>query len=77
MKGVVKGIRLCKGAPKVNHLMFVDDSVLFCRVTLQMNMNILHLLDVYEKASRQKVNRNKTSMVFSKNVLISQQAEIM
>ncbi|KAG2667144.1 hypothetical protein I3760_15G097700 [Carya illinoinensis] len=51
----------------INHLIFADDSVLFCRATAQTNRNILHLLEVYEKASGQMVNKDKTSMVFSKN----------
>lgn len=77
INGAVEGIRVCRSAPNVNHLMFADDSILFCRATLQTNLNIMYLLDVYEKASGQKVNKEKTSMVFNTNVIPSQQAEIM
>ncbi|XP_042962497.1 uncharacterized protein LOC122296769 [Carya illinoinensis] len=77
VKDVVEVFCVCRGAPKINHLMFADDSVLFCRATAQTNRNILHLLEVYEKASGQMVNKEKTSMVFSKNVSSTTKAEIM
>ncbi|XP_042973063.1 uncharacterized protein LOC122304866 [Carya illinoinensis] len=77
VKDVVEGICACRGAPKINHLMFADDRLLFCRATSQTNRKILHLLEVYEQASGQMVNKDKTSMVFSKNVSTNTKAEIM
>ncbi|XP_042952134.1 uncharacterized protein LOC122289223 [Carya illinoinensis] len=73
----VEGIRVCRWAPKLNHLLFADDVVLFCRVNMQTCLTLQHKLDIYEKASGQKINREKTSMVFSQNVNQSQQDEIM
>ncbi|XP_041027096.1 uncharacterized protein LOC121267314 [Juglans microcarpa x Juglans regia] len=74
---MVEGIKICKGAPKINHLLFAYDSLIFCRATMQSNIKIQHLLEIYEKASGQKVNKEKTSMVFSKNVAAGQPELIM
>lgn len=49
----------------------------FFRANTQANFNIQHLLEIYERASGQKVNGEKTFMVFSKNVNNRQQEEIM
>lgn len=73
----IDGIKICKEAPKINHILFSNDSVLFCRVNMQTNLDIQHLLEVYEKISGQKMNREKTYMVFSKNVPNNQQDVIM
>ena len=73
----IKGFQVCRGAPKLNHLLFADDSILFCRANMQSCLVLQHRLDIYEKASGQKVNREKTSMVFSHNVPSGPRREIM
>ncbi|MCI31084.1 RNA-directed DNA polymerase (Reverse transcriptase), partial [Trifolium medium] len=30
-KGDIHGVRICRGAPEVSHLLFADDCFLFCR----------------------------------------------
>ena len=47
-------------------LFFADDSLVFCRASLVDCQKIQDLLDCYEKASDQKLNRNKTGLFFSK-----------
>ncbi|XP_042962749.1 uncharacterized protein LOC122297028 [Carya illinoinensis] len=76
-EGMVEGVRICRGAPRVNHLLFADDSVIFCQADVSTNANILSLLELYERASGQCINKEKTSMVFSKNVDEVVRANIM
>ncbi|KAG7963456.1 hypothetical protein I3843_09G118400 [Carya illinoinensis] len=73
----IEGFQVCRGAPKLNHLLFADDSILFCRANMQSCLVLQHRLDIYEKAFGQKVNREKTSMVFSHNVPSGPRREIM
>ena len=69
MEGRIKGFFLCKREPKLTHLFFVNDSLLFCRATSNKCNMILDLLGSYERVSGQKINRSKTTLFFSKSTL--------
>jgi hypothetical protein len=56
MSETIRGVSICRNGPKVSHL-------LFCRRC----QKILSILTVYEEASGQKVNQDKTCLVFSSN----------
>ena len=65
--GDLHGFSLCKRGPKLTHLLFANDSLLFCRATMEECGKVLEILNMYEMASGQKVNRSKTSLFFSKS----------
>ena len=65
--GRLRGIEICNSAPSVNHLLFVDDSLLLIEAEESNAAEVQHILDVYEKCSSQVINRDKSSVVFSKN----------
>ena len=48
-EGRIKGFSLCRRGPKLTHLFFVDDSLLFCRATSNECNVILDLLGSYER----------------------------
>ena len=54
--GSIKGVSLCSARPKVSHLFFVDDSLLFCRANTQECATILEVLQQYEEALGQQIN---------------------
>jgi hypothetical protein len=60
----ITGLPIARGGTKINHLFFAYDSLLFCMATIVEWVNIQGILDRYEKASRQKLNRDKTSFFF-------------
>lgn len=56
---LLKGLKLCNGAPTLSHLSFVDDCLLFCQATTDDNSVLRQLLEVYEVASRQQLKTEK------------------
>ena len=68
---------MCKNGPKVTHLFFADDSLLFCRARLTELEVVQDILAVYEQASGQQINRGKTTLFFSKAVAEETKEEII
>jgi hypothetical protein len=58
------GVPMAMGGVKISHLLFVDDSIIFCRANFEEWCNMHQLLNLYENASGQKLNSNKTSIFF-------------
>lgn len=65
--GTTTGVSLCCEGPKMTHLFFADDSLLFCKANSQECNIVLELLDKYERASGQRINHYKTQLFFSSN----------
>ena len=61
----------------VSHLFFVNNNLLFCKASTQECQNLMAILDLYEVASGQKVNVDKSSIFFSINTPLKLKAEIM
>ena len=67
-KGKIQGYSLCRNGPKISHLFFTDDSLLFCRARLKDVTTIQNILAVYETASSQQINKEKTTLFFGKSI---------
>ena len=61
------GVSIYKKGPCLTHLFFANDSVIFCRASLVECRKIQELLECYEKASGQQLNRSKTDLFLSKS----------
>lgn len=49
--GEIQGFSICRNKPKLTHLFFADDCLLFCRFTLEECEKVQELLAYYEEAS--------------------------
>jgi len=65
--GRIKGILVCRRAPQILYLLFADDSIIFCRATMEEGNRVIKVLKDYEEAFGKKLNKEKTSLFFSKN----------
>jgi hypothetical protein len=70
--GGITRVPISRGGTRIHHLFFADDSILFCKANLRE-----WLLERYERASGQKINREKTSIFFSKNTSPEAKEEIL
>jgi hypothetical protein len=62
--GVITGVPTSKKGPRISHLFFADDSLLFCKANYVEWRRLKRILDKYEATSGQKLNQDKTSIFF-------------
>jgi hypothetical protein len=74
--GVITGVPTSKRGPKLTHLFFADDSLLFCKANSVEWRRLTKILERYEDASGQKLNKDKTSIFFSRNTSQEKREEI-
>ncbi|GAU31848.1 hypothetical protein TSUD_114590 [Trifolium subterraneum] len=67
-RGDLHGVRICRGAPEVSHLLFADDCFLFCRANVAEVNELMRILHTYETASGQEVNLAKSEVFISRNM---------
>lgn len=72
----MEGVAFCRSAPILSHLFIADDSLIFCKASLEECDSLQHVLKVYEDAFGQQLNRAKTSLFFSSNTDQQLQEEI-
>jgi len=66
-RGDIHGVKVCRGAPLLTHLLFADDYFLFYRAEDQETRKLLEALKTYEEASGQAINLQKSEIFFSRN----------
>ena len=66
-RGNIQGFLICRNGPKLTHLVFADDCLILCRSTLEECNRIQELLAYYEVALGKMINKEKTTLFFSRN----------
>lgn len=56
----INGVKICRGAPPISHILFAYDIMLFCKAIVEKNSRLQQLLHTYSKASGQAINLDKT-----------------
>lgn len=67
-KGDIKGTKICKNAPIITDLIFVDDCFLFFKAKESQAHAMKDILTIYEGASGQSINFQKSEFFCSRNV---------
>jgi hypothetical protein len=65
--GKLEGVPTSQRDPRLNHLFFANNSLLFCISDLGLWQKLSSILNMYEMALGQRLNSSKTSIYFSCN----------
>ena len=74
--GHLLGVKVCRGAPAVSHLLFADDSLILMRADAANASSLRRALDDYCMASGQLVSEAKSSIFFSPCTEVQVRAEV-
>ncbi|XP_058762882.1 uncharacterized protein LOC131636268 [Vicia villosa] len=66
--GGIHGVQVGRRSPKISHIFFADDSLLFARASAVEAGRIQQIRLDYEKTSGQSINADKSEVSFSSNV---------
>jgi hypothetical protein len=67
-RSVLMGTKVCRQAPSVSHLLFIDDCFLFFKATEAHAHIMKNILSTYELASGQAISLPKSDIYCSRNV---------
>ena len=63
----IHGVLSCPNGVCISHILFVDDSLLFCEASIEECQHLLDILEHYKAATGEAINRQKTCLFFSRN----------
>jgi hypothetical protein len=73
---VDRGVRVCNRSPWITHLLFADDSLIFIEASARGAARLNVILHMYNEASGQLVNRDKSSIFFSPGIPEDQRSAV-
>ena len=74
---LVQGQQVSRGAPPISYLLFVDDSIFFCKESNEEAKAVTEVLRDCEEVSGQQFNFNKSSITFRKGIQQQCKEEIL
>lgn len=64
-RGTFIAVKVAKGSPYVNHLLFADDTMFFCKTNPASCKTLASILLPYERILGQCINLDKSFIIFS------------
>lgn len=65
---MLNGLQFSEEGPSVHHLLFADDSLFLCKATENQAQTLHDVLAVYDKATGQTINLQKSAISFGSQV---------
>lgn len=75
-EGRLPGVKIAKNSPSLNHLLFADDTMFFIPTDNRSCLVLKEILALYEAASGQRINTDKSSISFSARTTPAKRAEV-
>uniref|UniRef100_A0A803Q247 Reverse transcriptase n=1 Tax=Cannabis sativa TaxID=3483 RepID=A0A803Q247_CANSA len=75
-RGELTGIRIGRNTIPITHLFYADDALLFCRANQREALALSRCLEKYEYWSGQKVSKDKSGIVFSPKISVSNRRDL-
>jgi hypothetical protein len=72
----IVGVRVCRDAPMISHLLFADDSFILMQADNDNATKLKEILDTYCQNSGQKISEGKSSIFFSGNTRVEVRADV-
>lgn len=66
-RNLIQGIKVARSAPPISHMFFADDCYIFCKASEDNANHILQMLNIFQRASGQQINVEKSSVFYSRN----------
>jgi hypothetical protein len=76
-KGFITDVPTSSKGPRLSHLFFADDSMIFYKANSVEWRRVMRILGIYEKVFGQQINLQKTSLFFSRNTNLERKQEIL
>ncbi|KAL0416872.1 UNVERIFIED_CONTAM: hypothetical protein Slati_3519100 [Sesamum latifolium] len=75
--GAIRGVWVSRNGPRVSHLLFADGTLIFCDANREAIQVVRDLLATFEDGSGLQINYQKSAIVFSRNVPVHIQEELL
>lgn len=75
-EGRITGLKIARGSPPISHLLFADDSLYLCRAEIPQCAELMKIINTYGCSSGQRLNVDKSSILFGNKVPTDTKAAI-